>query len=270
SHVERARHRAELARRRYLAVDPDNRLVADSLEADWNDALRSLQDTQDDYERAIAAAQVALDDEHQARVRALVADFPALWSDPNTPQRERKRMARLLLDDVTLVKNDEIHVHARFRGGQTTSLVVPIPPTGWKARQTDPDTFALLDRLLDDHTDAEVADALNTGGHRSGEGKAFTRLIVLHLRRAHQLPSHADRLRARGLLTIDEIAEHLDVHRSTIKAWHRAGLLISHKANDKNERLYQPPTPGDPRLVKRMGSRLANRVHTEPTPRGAV
>jgi hypothetical protein len=55
SHVERARHRAETARRRYLSVDPDNRLVADSLEADWNDALRQLRDAQDTYDRAVAA-----------------------------------------------------------------------------------------------------------------------------------------------------------------------------------------------------------------------
>ena len=269
SHVERARHRTELARRRYLAVDPDNRLVADSLEADWNDSLRELQAAQDDYERAATAA-TALSDEHKARIRALAADFPALWSDPATPQRERKRMARLLIDDVTLTKTDQIHLHVRFRGGQTTSLTIPIPPTGWKARQTDPGAFALLDQLLDDHTDAETAQALNAAGHRSGEHKAFTRLIVLHLRRAHQLPSHADRLRARGLLTIDEIADRLGVHPSTIKAWRRAGLLISHKANDKNERLFEPPTPGDPRLVKRMGSRLAKRTLSESTPGGAV
>ena len=269
SHVERARHHADLARRRYLAVDPDNRLVADSLEADWNDALRQLQTAHDDYERAAAVGERA-ERRAQGRIRALAADFPALWSDPATPQRERKRMARLLIDDVTLAKTDQIHLHVRFRGGQTTSLTIPIPPTGWKARQTDPDTFALLDRLLDDHTDAEVADALNAAGHRSGTDQQFTRLIVLHLRRAHQLPSHAERLRARGLLTLDEIAERLHVHRSTIKDWHRAGLLVSHKANDKNERLFEPPTPGDPRLVKHMGSRLAKRVLIEPTPGGAV
>ncbi|MGH9287658.1 MAG: recombinase family protein [Acidimicrobiales bacterium] len=269
SHVERARHRAELARRRYLAVDPDNRLVADSLEADWNDALRQLQAAQDDYQRNVATA-VALSDQHKTQIRALASDFPALWSDPATPQRERKRMARLLIDDVTLAKTDQIHLHIRFRGGQTTSLTIPIPPTAWKARQTEPETFALLDRLLDDHTDAETADALNNAGHRSGEGKAFTGLIVLHLRRSNGLASHAERLRARGMLTLSDIAQHLGVHTSTIKAWHRAGLLVSHKANDKNERLYQPPTPGDPRLVKRMGSRLANRVHAQPTPRGAV
>jgi len=269
SHVERARHHADLARRRYLAVDPDNRLVADSLEADWNDTLRQLQAAQDDYDRAAASA-TALSDEHKARIRALAADFPALWSDPHTPQRERKRMARLLIDDVTLAKTDQIHLHVRLRGGQTTSLTIPIPPTGWAARQTNPDTFALLDRLLDDHTDGETADALNAAGHRSGTSQPFTRLIVLHLRRTHQLPSHAERLRTRGMLTLDEIAERLHVSRSTIKAWHHAGLLISHKANDKNERLYQPPTPGDPRLVKRMGSRLATRVLIEPTPGGAT
>lgn len=269
SQVERARHHAELARRRYLAVDPDNRLVADSLEADWNDALRQLHTAQDDYQRAATAA-TALSDENKNRIRSLAADFPALWSDPATPQRERKRMARLLIEDVTLARTDKIHLHVRFRGGQTTSFTIPIPLTGWKARQTDPATFALLDRLLDDHTDAETADALNAAGHRSGTGNAFTRLIVLHLRHTHQLPSHAERLRLRGLLTIDEIAEHLGVHRSTIKAWHRAGLLVSHKANDKNERLYKPPTPGDTRLVKRMGSRLAHRTLIESTPGGAV
>ena len=270
SHVERARHRAELARRRYLAVDPGNRLVADNLEADWNDALRSLQDAHDDYERATAAAQITLDDEHKARVRALAADFPVLWSDPNTPQRERKRMARLLLDDVTLVKNDDIHLHVRFRGGQTISLTTPMPPMAWQARQTEPDTLNLLDRLLDEHTDAEVAEQLNAADHRSGEGKPFTARIVLHLRRAHQLPSHADRLRAAGMLNLTEIAERLHVHPSTIKDWNAAGFLTGRKANDKNEQLYEPPMPGDPRLVKRMGSRLANRVLIEPTPGGAV
>jgi DNA invertase Pin-like site-specific DNA recombinase len=269
-HVERARHRADLARRRYLAVDPDNRLVADSLEADWNDALRALQVAHDDYEKASAVAAGALTDAHTARIRALAADFPTLWSDPATPQRERKRMVRLLIEDVTLVKTDSIHLHVRFRGGQTESLTIPIPPKAWQARQTHPDALAALDRLLDDHTDAEVADLLNERGHRSGENKPFTARIVLDLRGSNALPSHAERLRAKGLLDISEIAERLGVHPSTIKAWHRAGLLASHKANDKNERLFEAPTASDPRLVKRMGKRLDKRVLIEPPPGGAV
>jgi DNA invertase Pin-like site-specific DNA recombinase len=270
SHVQRARQRAELARRRYLQVDPDNRLVADTLEADWNDALRAQQAAQDEYERATAAAKAHLTEQHKQRIRQLATDFPALWSDPATPQRERKRIARLLIEDVTLNKTDQIHLHVRFRGGQTTSHKIPIPPRAWHLRATNPDTLALLDRLLDEHTDAETAVNLNQAGHRSGDGKPFTNRIVLELRRRHQLPNHHERLRARGLLTLSETAERLGVHPTTINAWQRAGLIQSHKANDKNERLYEPPNPGDPRLVKHLGWRLADRAPTQPSAGGAL
>ena len=178
SHVERARQHADLARRRYLAVDPDNRLVADTLEADWNDTLRALQAAQDEYDRQTAAANTALDEKRKSQIRQLATDFPKLWSDPATPARERKRIARLLIEDVTLNKSDQIHLHVRFRGGQTTSLTIPIPLNSWQARQTDPDTFAMLDRLLDDHTDAETAEQLNAAGRRTGTNKPFTAHIV--------------------------------------------------------------------------------------------
>jgi hypothetical protein len=227
------------------------------------------QAAQDDYDNAAAGA-AALSEQDKARIRALAADFPALWSDPATPQRERKRMARLLIDDVTATKTDRIHLHVRFRGGQVTSLAIPIPPAAWQLRQTKPDTLAALDRLLDNHTDAETAVALNAAGHRSGEDKPFTGRIVLELRRSHHLPSHADRLRARGLLTLGEIADQLGVHVSTVKARRRAGLITARNSNDKNMPLFDPPTPGDPRLVKRQGSKLTRRAHTPPTPGGAV
>ncbi len=269
-HVERARQHADLARRRYLAVDPDNRLVADNLEADWNAALRGLRDAQDDYNKATTQAAEALSEQNKARIRALATDFPALWADPATPPRERKRMTRLLVEDVTLAKTDRVHLHVRFRGGTTTSLTVPIPPAAWQARQTQPDTVALLDQLLDEHTDADTAKQLNAAGHRSGAGKPFTAAIVVHLRRKYRLPSHAQRLRGRGLLTPTEIAERLHVHPHTIKGWHQAGFLVGHQANDKNEQLYDPPIPGDPRLVKHLGSRLNRRVLTQPAPGGAV
>ena len=269
-HVERARHRADLARRRYLAVDPDNRLVADSLEADWNDALRALQAAREDYERASAAATATLTDQAKRQIGSLATDFPALWSNPHTPQRDRKRMVRLLVDDVTLHKTDRIHLHVRLRGGQTRSLAIAIPPTSWQARQTRPDTVAALDRLLDTHTDAEAAEALNAQGHRSGENKPFTAGIVVHVRHKYHLPSHADRLRAQGLLTTTELAQRLAVHPSTVKSWTKAGILNSHKANDKNERLYQPPIVDDPRLRTRQGSPLRKRVPTQPTTGGAL
>jgi hypothetical protein len=230
----------------------------------------ALQAAQDEYDRQTAAASITLDERRKAQIRQLASDFPKLWTDPATPARERKRIARLLIEDVTINKSDQIHLHVRFRGGQTTSLTIPIPPNSWQARQTDPDTFKLLDQLLDDHTDRETAQQLNNAGCLTGTGKPFTAHIVLHIRRAHDLPAHADRLRARGLPTITETADALGVHTSTIHAWHRAGLLTAHKANDKNERLFDPPDPTDPRLQRRTGRPLRDRQLTEPSRRGAL
>jgi excisionase family DNA binding protein len=93
---------------------------------------------------------------------------------------------------------------------------------------------------------------------------------VLHLRRNHGLASHADRLRARGLLTTNEVAERLGLHPSTVQAWQRAGLLAAHKANDKNMLLYESPNPDDPRLAKQQGRRLDRREPIQPRPGGAL
>ena len=115
--VQRAQQEADLARRRYLQVDPDNRLVADQLEADWNAKLRDLRSAQEEYEHTQENEQKILRAEQREQIRALAADFPRVWNDPNLPHRERKRMARLLLEDVTLRKDEKIIAQIRFRGG---------------------------------------------------------------------------------------------------------------------------------------------------------
>jgi hypothetical protein len=125
--VERARYEAELARRRYMSVDPANRLVADALEAEWNDKLRIQGAAQEEYERQSQQQRRRIDDETQQKILSLAGDFPRLWSDPSVEPRERKRMLRLLIEDVTLVKTDVITAHVRLRGGATRTLVLPRP-----------------------------------------------------------------------------------------------------------------------------------------------
>ena len=116
AHVERARYHADLARRRYLAADPANRLVASTLEADWNTALRALNDAQAAYDKARQQHPGQLTQEQKARIRQLVTDLPGIWNDPATPARERKRIARLLLTDVTVTRtSDTITAHIRLR-----------------------------------------------------------------------------------------------------------------------------------------------------------
>jgi len=113
--VERARYAAELAQRRFLRVDPENRLVADVLEAGWNTRLRELAEVQQEAERQQEADQRKLSALEQQAIAELVDDFPRVWNDPRTSDRDRKRMARLLLSDVTVLKQEEvIVVHVRF------------------------------------------------------------------------------------------------------------------------------------------------------------
>jgi hypothetical protein len=135
THVQRAQHTADQARRRYLAVDPGNRLVADALEADWNARLRELAAAQDDYDHASHAPANLLTGDQRQRIRALAADFPTLWNNPATPMRERKRLIRLLVTDVTLTRQPtgDITACVRLTGGQNHILHIPRPRSATRA-----------------------------------------------------------------------------------------------------------------------------------------
>jgi hypothetical protein len=250
--VESARYAADLAQRRYMHVDPDNRMVADALEADWNGKLRALADAQDRCEHKRQVDR-CLDEEQRAQILALATDFPSLWSDPRTPDRERKRMARLLIEDVTLLKADDVTVHVRFKGGATRTLSVPPAMPAWMLRRTSPEAVSTIDRLLDDYTDGEIAGLLNDRGLRSGEGKPFHHLIVARIRKEYELKNRYHRLRARGLLDQRELAEQLDVKPCTIKIWRRAGLLVGHRYDDRGQCLFEPPGAGAPMKYKHQG-----------------
>ena len=128
-HVERAQYEAELARRRYMNVDPANRLVADSLEAEWNNKLRILAETQTQYEQQLQKQRLMIDSQTREQLLALAADFPRIWNDPSVEHRDRKRILRLLIEDVTLIRGETIQVHVRLRGGATRSftLAKPLP-----------------------------------------------------------------------------------------------------------------------------------------------
>jgi DNA invertase Pin-like site-specific DNA recombinase/DNA-binding transcriptional regulator YiaG len=249
--VERARYEADSARERFMQVDPKNRLVADALEADWNDRLRVLTEAQETYERQRQSDRIGLDQESRDRVLALAADFPKLWNDPKTPERERKRMARLLIEDVTLIKDDNIKVFVRLKGGSTRTLTLAPPQPIWATWQTSPEVLAEVDRLLNDHTEAQIAVLLNAMGLHSGKGRPFTRIVVKRIRHQYNLQSRFNRLREAGFLTQDEIADSLGVCRATVHDWRRSGLLKAQMCNDKPEYLYEPV--GENRPQKRQG-----------------
>jgi DNA invertase Pin-like site-specific DNA recombinase len=257
-HVERLRYEADFARRRYLQVDPDNRLVADELEGEWNEKLKAHRDALDALdEHKAEVRQVTA--EQRARVLALAQDFPRVWNDPRTPNRERKRMVRLLLEDVTLTKGREITAHVRFKGGTTQTLTWPLPPPIGELRKRPVALVAEVDRLLDDHTQGQIAAILTSRGMRTADDKPLDRLHIRYIQEAYGLVPRYDRLRARGMLTIAECAERLTVRSGTVKMWNQAGFLTSHLYNDKNGYLIEPP--GEGALIKNAHKGLMVALH---------
>ena len=191
----------------------------------------------------------------------LARDFQRVWDNPNTPDRERKRIVRLLLEDVTLVRRAEIDVHIRFRGGVTQSLTLPLPQSAAQLRKTKPAVIAEIDRLLNTNTEREIAAILNERGFRSGEGKRFDRSIVVRLRYTYDLKDRFSRLRAAGLMTMEELAVKLDVLPCTVKKWRDRGLLHAHRYNDKGECLYESP---DVLLPRKFAHKRSYLVAKEP------
>jgi hypothetical protein len=247
AHVERARYHADLARRRYLAVDPANRLVADTLEADWNTALRACNDAQAAYDNAREQQDGQLTDAQKARIAQLATDLPGIWNDPATPMRERKRIARLLLTDITVTRtSDTITAHVRLAGGQHRTLTLPVPEPAWKIRQTKASTIAEIDKLLDHHTCAEIASILRGRDLPNGEGRQFNPTMVERVIRTYQLRSRRQRLLDNGLIPLTQMAQLLGVSTGTVKIWYHAGIVSGQRYNDKGEVLYDPPGPNPP------------------------
>ena len=253
--VERARYDAQLARRRYMQVDPDHRLVADALEADWNAALRAQGAAQEEYDRRREHHRQLADEEARRKILSLAQDFPRLWNEPALEPRERKRMLRLLMEDATLVKTDVITVHVRLRGGAARTLVLPRPEPIAHIRKVKPAVVAEIDRLLEHHGDREIAEMLTQQGFRTWQDRLFTLKKVAWTRKAYQLTSHYGRLRAKGCLTAKEMSRTLGVSMTTVHEWGRQGLLRKHPYRADQRGLFEPPAHGT--IAKGRGGRRA-------------
>ena len=252
-HVERLRYEADLAKRRYMQVDPDNRLVADELEGRWNEKLKAHKEALEALQQQRDVRTRILGSEERARVLALAKDFPRLWNDPRIPNRERKRMVRLLVEDVTLNKGCEITAHVRFKGGTTQTLACPLPPTIGELRRNPARLVAEVDRLLDDYTHGQIAAILTHKGVGTVDERSLNRLSIRYIQQAYDLVPRYDRLRNRGMLTLSELAEQLGVSRSTVKRWNLAGFLRSHPYNDRNDCLCEPMGDEAPLKGKHKG-----------------
>jgi hypothetical protein len=191
-----------------------------------------------------------LTQEQRAKILALASDFPRVWQDPKTPDRERKRMARLLLEDVTLRRDEDITVQVRFKGGATHQVQVPLPKSVTLTRKTSLAFIAEMDHLLNEHNEAEIARILNERGWRSSTGQPFSLTLVQGLRRTYRLKSRFARLQEQGLLTARQIEDMLGPGTNRAKYWRRAGILKVVKLNQHYKDLYQRPTEAELEMMR--------------------
>jgi DNA invertase Pin-like site-specific DNA recombinase len=221
--VERARYQAERAERAFHACEPENRLVARSLEARWETKLTELAETQ----AALAAQQQAhapLPPPEQ--LHAAVADLHQLWRSPTTCDKDRKRLLRTLVGDVTLRPAGDpaqLRVGLRWNSGATTQLLVQRakPVTQW--RRTAPAAIELARRIGPTLDNAALATALNQAGHTTGTGQPFDVDAAGNLRHYHHIPYPG--LLAQGELTPRHVAELVGVSTGTVHYWITTGLL---------------------------------------------
>jgi len=228
--VERARYQAAMAQRRYLAVDPDNRLVARGLEADWEQALHTLADAEAELGRREAQRPRTLTPQEKTAILALGADVATVWDAPTTTERDRKELLRTLLDEVVIRVDREAkraELTLRWRGGAMSELTVALPRQAPPKIRTDEDTIALLRRLAVHHPDAAIAGILNRQGRTSARGQAFTASIVSSLRTHWKIAGYqpggapADA----APVSIIEAARELGVVASTVHRWVNDGFI---------------------------------------------
>jgi DNA invertase Pin-like site-specific DNA recombinase len=238
--VERAQYEADLARRRLMAVDPALRHVAQTLEADWNDKLDHLQQAQHDYETRRANSHHVLNAQQQAEIRRLATDFPSIWSHPATSHQDKKRMARLLIEDVTLKRDGySVTLFIRFKAGAILTRMVRLSRSGNKPTVIDPAIISRIDDLSEHHTAGEVATALNAAGIVHPTRGEFDTNAVVYVLKRFELPSRYQRLRARGYWSQEEVAEQFGVSVQTVQRWRKRGWIHAAYYNDQKEYLYE-------------------------------
>lgn len=239
--VDRASYEADLAKRRYMQTDPNNRLVAANLESDWNLKLKSLEMAQKELEQQKNNAYKELNEEKRKQILALTNNFSQLWNDPNTSDVDRKRIVRLIIEDITIHKNSEITLHIRYKGGNLETLHLPKPLRNWEQKQTCKHVLNEIDMLLETHLAEDIAKILNERGEKTGYGLEYTARLINGIARRAGLASRYERLRNRGLLTLTELTQKLGVNSNAIKKMCESGLIEAHRYSVKNEFLYSYP-----------------------------
>ena len=249
--VERARYDAARAERAFHQCDPDNRLVARSLEDRWEEKLKELNDAEAELAEHTAANPA---EPSREQLEALARDLPALWAAPTTNHRDRKRLLRALIADVTITSQPhgrEVQVGIRWRSGASEQHTTQRPQLVIDQRRTPPEALELISRLGPHRTNAQLAAELRAAGLRTATGLPFTAGRVSSLRN-HRKIGHPPLL-GEDELTVKQVADRLGISCHTIYAWIKHGKLPARRGH-----LNRLGIPFPPEVERQCRERIIN------------
>lgn len=232
--VERTRFEAERARRQFDAVEPENRLVARTVEKAWEDRLAEQRRAEADLASQRTRRPVALTDDEIAWLGHAGADIRAIVAADTTSHRERKQLLRAIIDEIVLnVDRDTRTADATiiWQGGATTDFTMTLQRTGGHFRTTDEDTVDLVRRLAVDYDDTTIAQIMSNQGRKTGTGLSFTKSRVKALRQSRGIPAFTpvdvtppgDDVQ---VVSISQAEQLLHVSRVTLYRWLRDGFIV--------------------------------------------
>lgn len=253
--LEREQIHADRARRQFDACEPENRLVARTLEREWEQRLTAARAAERDLAEVTAKRPDPLTEQEISWCRRAGADLRKVFDAPSTSDRERKQLLRAIITDVVVTVDRTSEQHAAelrvvWEGGAVTEHNVSLPRTGSHTRCTDQDTVALVRELAERYPDKQIAAILARQGRRTGAGNPFTAHRVAGLRAHHKIPAAPVRANAHDgeVVTIAKAASELGVSTATVHRWLREGFITGEQI-----------TPGAPWQI-RLTDELRQRV----------
>jgi hypothetical protein len=254
--LERARYDAARAERAFEQVDPDNRLVARTLEARWETKLTALTEA----ETALATAQQTRTPlPGRDELLRLAADLPRLWDDPATSAKDRKRLLRTVIADITLLPDGpdgQAQIGVRWHTGATDLITTRRRGPD----RTPPGAVALARRLGHVLTDQQLADTLNAEGHRTGKNRPYDIKAVRWIRHAYQIRAPRTQALHDGEITVKQAAARLGISADAVYYWIANALTPARK--DPTGRWCIPWTPETEAAYRH---RATESVHLKPT-----
>jgi DNA invertase Pin-like site-specific DNA recombinase len=260
--IERARYDAGLAERRYEAVDPSNRLIAATLETRWNDALQRLHGLEAELAAFERKTMRAVTVEQKQQILRLAKDFPRLWAAATTTPRDRKRILRLLVRDITVVKGPEpktVRLHIRWQGGEIETLCLQLPRNRAEAIRYPMAFVARIRELAADHHDDEIVTMLRDEGQKStATGKLITLGTIKWLRYKYRIPAPPP---PEGTLNVRQVRDKYGVSLWVVHYWIARGIVpaVSRKWNAPYAITI------DKELDRRLREWVVNSAHLHPS-----